>query len=158
MDFKKTIYMDMMVYKKPTCTIINKLFRGQSREEHLPMTSTGRDKCNTTASESIATSPNLQRRGITSLEKKKVLFSSMISFAWICTAVQPEAESKPAKLTRDPLSTIEIFFKVLLSSETRLGVPKCSHCSRISYNYLHYKHFNTTETRLHLITVTVSGR
>lgn len=29
-------------------------------------------------------------------------FSSMISFAWICTAVHRQAESKPAKLTRDP--------------------------------------------------------
>lgn len=31
-----------------------------------------------------------------------ILFGSMISFAWICTAVQTKAESKPAKLTRDP--------------------------------------------------------
>lgn len=38
-------------------------FHGTTQRRTIPMSSTGRDKCNTTQVQSIATSPNLHRKG-----------------------------------------------------------------------------------------------
>lgn len=69
-----------------------------------PPNSTGRDKCNTIQKHSIATNPNLCRKGFDFPLRLYRLFTTTVSFAWICTAEYYTAGCKPAKLTIDQCS------------------------------------------------------
>lgn len=79
--------------------LIFKIFWSQS-----PPNSTGRDKCNTIQKHSIATDPNLCRKGFDFPLLFYRLFTTTVSFAWICTAEYHTAGCKPAKLTIEQCS------------------------------------------------------
>lgn len=69
-----------------------------------PPNSTGRDKCNTIQKHSIATNPNLCRKGFDFPLLLYRLFTTTVSFAWICTAEYYTAGCKLAKLTIEQCS------------------------------------------------------
>lgn len=80
-------------------------FAGKLGAGQFPFSSTGRDKCNTTLTQSIATFPNLHRKGH---NLKQFLFKCHDQFCMdLHSSRVKKAESKPAKLTRDPLAKAE---------------------------------------------------
>lgn len=76
--------------KNPTCWV------------QSPQSSTGRDKCNTFQTHSIATNPNLCRKGPNGSRSGSRMWAATVSFAWICTAQCLKSWMQTSKTDRGP--------------------------------------------------------
>lgn len=117
---------------------------GELGADQFPMSSTGRDKCNTAQVQSIVTSPNLHRKGSLPIDS----FQFYDQFCMDLHSSPMKSWKQTSKTNQRPMCTR---YCSNLSEKRHVSRSTLSAHTAVEFNknYLHYKHFNTTETCLY---------